>query len=105
MLHCASVANVDNPLAFDAGLGGLWVESSATGTGVAQIQGWVCEPRSTGPPRGWLVIVKLAKSPLPGPWTLAVKTFWQILRRVSTVRKIPLGASKTKGSSAFLPSS
>ena len=50
MLHCASIAKVDRPLAFDAGV----LPDAGTGVGVAQIQGCVCEPSSTGPPRsGW----------------------------------------------------
>ena len=48
MLHCASVAKVVNPLAFDAGV----LPEAGTAAGVAQIQGWVCEPSSTGPPIG-----------------------------------------------------
>ena len=48
MLHCASVAVVDRPLAFEAGV----LPTAATGTGVAQTHGVVCEPSSTGPPIG-----------------------------------------------------
>ena len=56
----ASTAVVDRPLALDAGVSPFW----ATGSGVAQIHGVVCDPSSTGPPRGWLVIVRLASSSL-----------------------------------------
>src|SRR6476646_10560235 len=46
MLHCASVAAVDRPLAFEAGV----LPAAATGTGVAQTHGVVCAPSRTGPP-------------------------------------------------------
>jgi len=59
MLHCASKAVVDRPLAFEAGV----LPDSATGVGVAQIQGVVCEPSSTGPPIGWFVITRRASRP------------------------------------------
>src|SRR5882762_10671864 len=59
MLHCASKAVVGRPLAFDAGVLPDW----ATGAGVAQIQGVVCEPSSTGPPIGWFVITRRASRP------------------------------------------
>src|SRR5882724_12218403 len=61
MLHCASKAVVVRPLAFDAGV----LPDSGTGVGVAQIHGVVCEPSSTGPPIGWLVITRRAARP---PW-------------------------------------
>src|SRR5947209_1020871 len=62
MLHCASTAKVVRPLAFVAGV----LPDAAVGAGVAQIQGWVCEPSNTGPPIGWLVIVSRARCP-PSP--------------------------------------
>src|SRR5256886_15696266 len=60
MLHCASNAAVVRPLAFEAGV----LPDSGTGVGVAQIQGVVCEPSSTGPPLGWVVITH---HPIGGP--------------------------------------
>jgi hypothetical protein len=45
MLHFASTANVVRPLALDAGV----LPDSATGVGVAQTHGWVCEPSRIGP--------------------------------------------------------
>src|SRR5258705_230698 len=63
MSHCASTAKVDRPLAFDAGV----LPDAGTAVGVAQIHGCVCEPRSTGPPRAWLVIFRLAEG-RPSPW-------------------------------------
>lgn len=48
ILHCASIAKVDRPLAFVAGV----LPDSAVGVGVAQTQGVFCEPSSTGPPIG-----------------------------------------------------
>src|SRR6267378_2976192 len=59
MLHCASIASVVRPLAFEAGV----LPDSATGVGVAQIHGVVCEPSSTGPPIGWFVITRRASRP------------------------------------------
>ena len=47
MLHFASTAKVDRPLALDAGV----LPDAGTAVGVAQIQGCVCEPSSMGPPR------------------------------------------------------
>ena len=61
MLHCASVAVVDRPLAFDAGV----LPTAATGTGVAQTHGPVCEPSSTGPPIGWFVMTSRAPAAEP----------------------------------------
>jgi hypothetical protein len=70
MLHFASTANVLRPLALDAGV----LPDSATGVGVAQIHGWVCEPSRIGPPRTWLVIVRLAHGrPLPLPFESATR--------------------------------
>src|SRR5664279_4504401 len=56
MLHCTSIAAVVRPLALVAGV----VSFAAVGTGVAQIQGEGWLLRMTGPPIGWLVIVRLA---------------------------------------------
>src|SRR3954470_11865111 len=56
MLHCASVAAVERPLALVAGE----LAVAAVGTGVAQIQGAVCVPSSTGPPTAWFVIASCA---------------------------------------------
>src|SRR4029450_13624155 len=56
MLHCASSAKVDRPLALDAGV----LPEAGSGVGVAQIQGCVCEPSRMGPPRTWLGSVRLA---------------------------------------------
>src|SRR6267378_3720965 len=70
MLHCASNANVVKPLAFDAGVLPDW----ATGVGVAQIHGVVCEPSSTGPPIGWFVITRRAsRPPRPSPATKSLR--------------------------------
>src|SRR5215831_19418473 len=55
MLHCASVAAVDRPLALVAGE----LAVAAVGTGVAQIHGCVCKPSRIGPPRTWLVSVRV----------------------------------------------
>src|SRR5450755_2859529 len=60
ILHCASVATVDKPLAFEPGV----LPTAATGTGVAQTHGPVCEPSSTGPPIGWLVMTSCAPTKL-----------------------------------------
>src|SRR5882724_9063441 len=61
MLHCASIANVVRPLGFDRIKP---VAGSLTVVGVAQTHGVVCEPSSTGPPIGWLVITRrAARSP------------------------------------------
>ena len=61
MLHCASVATVDRPLALDPGVLPTW----ATGVGVAQIHGVVCVPSKTGPPRGWLLMTSWAPTYAP----------------------------------------
>src|SRR5713226_6095981 len=100
MLHwrvvSASYVNVERPLAFEAGV----LPDSATGVGVAQTHGMVCEPSSTGPPRGWLVIVRLAKGrPLPRPLASATKrfspTFRPVRGGVSTPRRVRAFASAT----------
>src|SRR5664279_5212946 len=56
ILHWASVAGVDRPLPFDAGV----LPTAATGTGVAHTQGVVCALSNTGPPIGWLVTMSVA---------------------------------------------
>src|ERR1043166_5658622 len=61
MLHCASVAAVVRPLALVAGA----LAVAAVGTGVAQIQGVVCEPSRIGPPFAWFVTVSCALPKLP----------------------------------------
>ncbi len=100
MLHCASTAKVVKPLAFDAGVLPDW----GTGVGVAQIQGMVCDPSSTGPPRGWLVIVRLAKGrPLPRPLASASTRFSPSERPVSTPRRVRAAGSATNAASTFAP--
>ena len=100
MLHCASTAVVVRPLALDAGV----LPDSATGAGVAQTQGVVCEPSSTGPPRGWLVIVRLAQGrPLPLPLASATNRLSPAVRPVSTPRSVRASASATKAASTLLP--
>jgi len=102
MLHCASTAKVVSPLAFDAGV----FPNAATGVGVAQIHGWVCERRSTGPPRGWLVIVRLARGrPSPRPLASATKWFSPSRKPVSTPRNVRAFASATNDAPTFAPSS
>ena len=59
MLQAASTAVVVSPLAFDAGV----LPLAGTGVGVAQTHGVVWLPSSTGPPRGWLVMVRLTEVP------------------------------------------
>src|SRR2546428_1200285 len=82
MLHCASNANVVRPLAFDAGV----LPDAGTGVGVAQIHGVVCEPRSTGPPIGWLVITRRASRP---PWlSPAAKSLRPSTRPLTTPRSV-----------------
>src|ERR1700733_8631477 len=61
MLHCASTAVVDSPLACVAGV----LPLAALPAGVAQTHGIVCEPSSTGPPTGWLVMTSLAPTKEP----------------------------------------
>src|SRR5712671_5054265 len=100
MLHCASRAEVVSPLALDAGVLPDW----ATGPGVAQIQGVVCEPSRTGPPRGWLVRVKLAQGrPLPRPLASATNRFSPTTRPRSTPRRVRASASGTNAPSTFAP--
>src|SRR6267378_4323392 len=86
MLHCASNANVVRPLAFDAGVLPDW----ATGVGVAQIHGVVCEPSSTGPPIGWLVITRRASRP---PWlSPATKSLRPARRPLTSPRSVRAAA-------------
>src|ERR1700716_2600545 len=92
MLHCASNANVVRPLAFDAGVS----PEAGTGVGVAQTHGVVCEPSSTGPPIGWLVIVSEARGwPLPLPLASARNSLRPCTRPVSTPRMTrPLASAR-----------
>src|SRR6185295_11033029 len=100
MLHCASIANVDNPLAFDAGV----LPDAATGVGVAQIQGVVCEPSNTGPPIGWFVMVSEARGrPLPRPFESARNSFSPTTRPVSTQRITRAAASLWNAVVTLLP--
>ena len=96
MLHCASKAVVVRPLAFDAGV----LPDSGTGAGAAQIQGVVCEPSSTGPPIGWLVMTMLVV--LPGAWT--VKRFCPTLKPVTNPMIRPLARSASVPSGTGVPS-
>src|SRR5437763_16972050 len=85
MLHCASTAKVVRPLAFVAGV----LPDAAVGAGVAQIQGWVCEPSNTGPPIGWLVIVSRACGPpCPSPLASAANSLSPSTRSVTTPRRV-----------------
>src|SRR4029453_7841858 len=100
MLHFASTAKVDRPLALDAGV----LPEAGTGVGVAQLQGWVCEPSSTGPPRTWLVSARLAHGrPLPLPLESATKVFSPGVMPVSTPRSVRLSSSATKSSPTSTP--
>src|SRR5258706_2752936 len=86
MLHCASTAKVVRPLAFVAGV----LPDAAVGWGVAQIQGWVCEPSSTGPPIGWFVITRRASRP---PWpSPAAKSLRPSTRPLTTPRSVRAAA-------------
>jgi hypothetical protein len=90
MLHLASTAKVLRPLALDAGV----LPTSATGVGVAQTHGWVCEPSRIGPPRSWFVIVRLAHGrPLPLPFESAISVLAPTLRPVTTPRKVRAASS------------
>src|SRR5256885_10008989 len=97
MLHCASTAKVVRPLAFVAGV----LPDAAVGAGVAQIQGWVCEPSNTGPPIGWLVMVSRACGPpCPSPLASAANSLSPSTRSVTTPRRVraaalPLNAAVT----------
>src|SRR5262245_53401983 len=92
MLHFASTAKLLRPLAFDAGV----LPSAATGVGVAQIHGMVCEPSRIGPPRSWFVIVRLAHG-RPRPWPLASATnrFLPGVKPSSTPRSVRAESSAT----------
>src|SRR5437773_10677417 len=99
MLHCASNADVDRPLAFDAGV----LPDSATGVGVAQTHGWVCEPSSTGPPIAWLVMVSEARRPLESArkslrrGTMAGSTA-RITRAVESARNMAVASRRLRDS-------
>ena len=70
---------------------------AGTGVGVAQIQGCVCEPSRTGPPRTWLVSVRLAHGrPLPLPLESATKVFSPGAMPVNTPRSMRVSSSATK---------
>ena len=100
MLHCASSAKVDRPLALDAGV----LPEAGAGVGVAQIQGCVCEPSRMGPPRTWSVSVRLARGrPLPLPLASATKVFSPGAMPVNTPRSVRLSASATKRSPTSTP--
>ena len=100
MLHCASTALVVRPLALEAGL----LPASATGVGVAQTQGCVCEPSRTGPPRAWLVIFRLAHGrPLPWPLESATSVFSPTTRPVTTPRKVRALSSATNDAPTSVP--
>src|ERR671927_352689 len=100
MLHCASTANVDRPLALDAGV----LPEAATGVGVAQIHGVVCAPSRIGPPRTWFVIVRLAQGrPLPLPLASAMKLLAPGAMPVSTPRKVRLSSSATNAPPTSAP--
>src|SRR5438445_9952381 len=89
MLQCASIANVVRPLAFDAGV----FPDAGTAVGVAQIHGVVCEPSSTGPPIGWLVILSRAcGSPCPRPRASATNSLSPSTRPVTTPRRVRAAA-------------
>src|SRR5207237_10889441 len=82
-LHSASNANVVRPLAFEAGV----LPDSASGTGVAQIHGVVCEPNSTGPPIGWFVITRRAsRAPWLSPATKSLRPSTRALTSPRSVR-------------------
>src|SRR5260370_3535095 len=100
MLHCAAAAAVVRPLAFDAGV----LPDSATGVGVAQIHGVVWEPSSTGPPRGWLVIVRLAEDRSSSRTSAsATNRFLPATRPRSTPRRVRACASATNPAPTFPP--
>src|SRR2546425_10663195 len=110
MLHCGSNAKVDRPLAFEAGV----LPDSATGVGVAQIQGVVCEPSSTGPPIGWFVITRRAwRPPRLSPATKSLRPSTRPVTSPRSVRAAalavnapvtsrPLGDHRTRFSGTLL---
>src|SRR4051794_14097113 len=86
MLHWASIAAVDRPLALDAGMPFI----SGTAVGVAHVNGVTCAPENTGPPILWLMIFSVT-GPLP---TSAVTVFSPSTRPVSTpVTRLPCSAN------------
>ena len=102
MLHCASTAVVDSPLALEPGV----LPTGATGAGVAQTQGFVCVPSSKGPPRGWFVIFRLAECrPWPCTADLASNRFSPTRRPRSTPCKLRGPALAAKPVPTSLPSS
>src|SRR3954465_7768823 len=100
MLHCGSTAKVVRPLALDAGV----LPEAGTGVGVAQIHGCVWALRRVGPPRGWLVIVRLAQGrPLPFPLASATKVLSPGAKPVSTPRRVRSFSSATKAAPTSAP--
>ena len=53
-----------------------------------QVQGWICGPEVTGPPIGWLRMVRRAPSP---PGTRATTVFAPLRNPVSMPSKRPVG--------------
>ena len=68
MLHWASIARVDRPLALVVA-----PFASVSTAGVAHTQGWICGPENTGPPIGWLVTTRLARCLPPMSAKIAVR--------------------------------
>src|SRR5919107_1826883 len=111
MLHCASVAAVDKPLGLVAGL----TPEAATGTGVAQTNGVICEPSSTGPPFGWLLITSRApvKAFVVDVAVIVLLPFFSPVTRPMTrpsgrvvnieVMSVPLGTMTVPPSSSLPP--
>src|SRR4051812_45500888 len=100
MLHWASTAKVVRPLALDAGV----LPEAATGVGVAQIHGCVWALSRIGPPRTWLVIVRLAHGrPLPLPLASATKVLSPGAMPVSTPRRVRLSSSATNEAPTSAP--
>src|SRR5205085_2757972 len=85
MLHAASIALVDNPLALVLGV----LPVPVVAVGVAQIHGCGCADSSTGPPIGALVIVSRA---LPNTLSIAraLITLAPFLRPVTRPTSLPL---------------
>src|SRR4051812_2434060 len=100
MLHCASTAKVERPLALAAGV----LPEAGRGVGVAQIHGCVWALSRIGPPRRWFVIVRLAHGrPLPLPLESATKVFSPGTMPVSTPRRVRVSSSATKDAPTFAP--
>jgi len=100
MLHFASTAKVVKPLALEAGV----LPDSATGVGVAQTHGCVCEPSRIGPPRTWFVIVRLAHGrPLPLPFESAISVFAPATMPVTTPRNVRALSSATNEPPTSVP--